>query len=128
MKENKVSIVINKPIGEVFEFTTNPKNTHRWVPSITEEVADEYPPKTGTLYRNRRENGEWSVYRVVEFIPNRSFVMSEGDGNFSVQYTYKEIDENMTELTFLGWVKEGELTKTFSDTVLQGLKEIMEKG
>ncbi len=128
MKENEVSIVINKPIGEVFEFTTNPKNTHRWVPSITEEVADEYPPKAGTIYKNRRENGEWSVYRVVEFIPNRSFVMSEGDGNFSVQYTYKEIDENTTELTFLGWVKEGELTKTFSDTVLQGLKEIMEKG
>lgn len=127
MKENRVSIVINRPIGEVFEFTTNPKNTHRWIPSLTEEVADEYPPKAGTLYKNRRENGEWNVYRVVKFIPNRSFVMSEGDGNFSVRYTYKEIGDNTTALTFLGWVKEGELTKTFSDTVLQGLKEIMEK-
>lgn len=28
MKENKISVVINRSIEEVFEFTTNPKNTH----------------------------------------------------------------------------------------------------
>jgi len=48
MKENKISIIINKPIEEVFEFTTNPKNTHLWITSIVEEVSDEYPPKIGT--------------------------------------------------------------------------------
>ena len=45
MKENKITVIINKPIGEVFEFTTNPKNTHLWIPSIEEEIAEEYPPK-----------------------------------------------------------------------------------
>jgi len=34
MKENKITIIINKPIREVFEFTTYPKNTHLWIPSI----------------------------------------------------------------------------------------------
>ncbi|MEI7563640.1 MAG: hypothetical protein WCJ39_08670 [bacterium] len=52
MKENKLTIIINKPINEVFEFSTNPKNTHLWVDSIKEEITNEYPPKMGTIYKN----------------------------------------------------------------------------
>lgn len=35
MRENKITVVIDKPINKVFEFTTNPKNTHLWIPSIS---------------------------------------------------------------------------------------------
>ncbi|MCK4635383.1 MAG: hypothetical protein KAT04_05335 [Methylococcales bacterium] len=52
MKKNKITIIIDKPIEEVFEFTTNPKNTHLWISSIEEEIVDEYPPKIGTQYKN----------------------------------------------------------------------------
>jgi uncharacterized protein YndB with AHSA1/START domain len=31
MRENKILIVIDKPVKEVFEFTTNPKNTPLWI-------------------------------------------------------------------------------------------------
>ena len=55
MKENKISVVINKPIHEVFEFTTNPSNTHLWIASIIEEVADQFPPQIGTQYKNHGE-------------------------------------------------------------------------
>jgi len=48
MRENKIKVLINKPIEEVFEFTTNPKNTHLWIPSVDEEISEEYPPKIGT--------------------------------------------------------------------------------
>ena len=40
MNQNQLVIVINKPLSEVFEFTTNPKYTHLWVPFIDEEVTD----------------------------------------------------------------------------------------
>jgi len=53
MKENIISIIINKSIHEVFEFSTNPQNTHLWVDSIKEEMTNEYPPKLGTIYKNR---------------------------------------------------------------------------
>ncbi len=45
MQENKITVIINKPIEEVFEFTTNPKNTHLWITSINEEIAEEYPQR-----------------------------------------------------------------------------------
>ena len=48
MKQNKIIVIINRPIEEVFEFTTNSKNTHLWIPSIEEEIAEEYPPKINT--------------------------------------------------------------------------------
>jgi len=43
MKENKIKVIINKSIKEVFEFTINPKNTPSWILSIKEEVAVGYP-------------------------------------------------------------------------------------
>jgi hypothetical protein len=34
MKEKIISIIINSSIEEVFEFTTNTKNTHLWIDFI----------------------------------------------------------------------------------------------
>jgi uncharacterized protein YndB with AHSA1/START domain len=45
MKENKLTITINKPIDYVFEFTTNPKNTPLWFSTIAEEKASQFPPE-----------------------------------------------------------------------------------
>ena len=64
MKENKIIVVINKPIEEVFEFTINPKSTPLWISSIQEEIAEEYPPKIGTQYKNRGEGNNWDFYKV----------------------------------------------------------------
>jgi len=66
MRENKITVVIDKPIDKVFEFTTNPQNTHLWIPSISVEVSDEYPPKINTRYKNRGESDNWDEYKVVD--------------------------------------------------------------
>ena len=67
MNKNKIVIVINKSIEEIFEFTTNPKNTHLWIPQIKEELSDRYPPKINTIYKNLGSSGEWNYYKVIEF-------------------------------------------------------------
>ena len=126
MQKNKITIIINKPIEEVFEFTTNPKNTPLWIPSIKEEIAEEYPPKINTQYKNRDKDSDWSFYTVSVYIKNKIFVLTDLDGNYIVRYTYKRLNDNQTEMEYLEWVKKGELDNPFTKDVLLKLKSVME--
>ena len=126
MQKNKISIIINKPIKEVFEFTTNPKNTHLWINSIVEEVAEKYPPKIGTHYKNRGDDSNWDFYKVVEFKNNKIFVLSDLENNYHVKYSYKKINDNLTEMEYFEWMKNGELRKPFTKDIIQKLKLVME--
>ena len=82
MKENRITITINKSVEDVFEFTTNPINTRYWISSIQEESSDEFPPKIGTRYKNRGKNFEWDFYKVVEYEPFKIFTLSDLEGNY----------------------------------------------
>ena len=126
MQENKITVVINKPIEEVFEFTTNPNNTHLWIPSIAEEVAGEYPPKIGTEYKNRGTDSGWDFYKVIEFQDNEIFTLADLDDNYHVRYTYRKINENETEMEYFEWMENGELRNPFREDIIQGLKSFME--
>ena len=126
MKENKITIIINKSIDEVFEFTINPKNTPLWIESIAEEVSDEYPPKINTKYKNRGKDSDWNVYKVVEFKRNKIFTLTELDGNYSVKYTYNRLGENKTEMTYFEWVKKGEIQNPFTQKIIDKLKSTIE--
>ena len=126
MKENKITIIINKPIEEVFEFTINPKNTPLWIHSIAEEVSEEYPPKINTRYKNRGKDSDWNVYKVVEFRKNKIFTLTELDGNYSVKYTYNRLGENKTEMTYFEWVKKGEIQNPFTQKIIDKLKSAIE--
>jgi len=126
MRENKITIIINKPIEEVFEFTTNPKNTHLWIPSIQEEVAEEYPPKINTNYKNRGKDSNWNFYKVVEFEENKIFTLSDLDKNYFVRYTYRKLTDNKTEMEYFEWVKKGELKNPFTYGILHNLKLVLE--
>jgi len=123
MQENRIVIIIDKPIEEVFEFTTNPKNTHLWVPFIEEEIAEEFPPKIGTVYKNRRGDS-WNTSIVMKYETSRLFKL-ENDV-FAVTYSYKKIKDNSTELVYLESVKQGQLTKPLTKEVLQKLKSVLE--
>ncbi len=127
MKENKLTIIIDKPIDKVFEFTTSPQNTHLWIPSISKEVADEYPPKINTRYRNRGEGNNWDEYKVVDFLRNKLFILSDLDENYFVKYTYRRLDENRTEMEYFEWMTNGELSRPLTKSVLENLKSVMEQ-
>jgi len=125
MRENKITVVIDKPIDKVFEFTTNPQNTHLWIPSISIEVADEYPPKINTRYKNRGESDNWDEYKVVDIKKNEVFILSDLDENYFVKYTYRKLDDNKTEMEYYEWMTNGELSKPFSESILGNLKKII---
>ncbi len=127
MKENKIRIIIDKPLEEVFEFTTNPKNTHLWISSIQEEVAEEFPPKIGTQYKNCDKDSNWDYYKVKEYTPNKKFLLSDLDENYHVRYTYKELNAQRTEMEYFEWVNSGELENPFTKDILQNLKIILEE-
>ncbi len=125
MRENKITVIINQPIDKVFEFTTNPQNTHLWIPSISEEIADEYPPKINTRYKNRGKNSDWAEYKVVEIKKNALFVLSDLDDNYFVKYTYRRLDDNKTEMEYFEWMTNGELSKPYVESILSNLEKII---
>ena len=126
MKENKISVEINKPISEVFEFTTNPKYTNLWIGGIVREERNESPVKLGTEYKNVNGQGEWSIYTVVQLGLNKLFELKQKDSLYSVRYTYEKISDNKTKLTYYEWVESGELDGPFTRDTIEKLKQIME--
>lgn len=57
MKMNTLSIVINKPVADVFAFTVDPANTPRWIDGIVEEVTDNPPQPWHDLPKQGSERG-----------------------------------------------------------------------
>ncbi len=127
MRDKILSIVINKPVGEVFEFTTNPENTSKWIDGIAVEEINETPPKLGTIYRNKGQSGNWNEYEMTEFEKDKRFTLTRLNADYHVRYTFKPVDQNSCDFEYYEWVDEGELDDTFSQEVLEKLKRIMEK-
>lgn len=127
MKDKKLSIVIDKPVSEVFEFTTNPANTAKWIDGIVAEETNETPPKLGTIYRNKGEIGNWNEYEMTVFEKDKTFTLSRLNGDYHVRYTFKPVSDNRCDFEYYEWVDVGELDDTFSQEVLEKLKNILEQ-
>ena len=126
MKENKLTIRINKPVSEVFEFTINPQNTPRWIDSIIEESIDTKEIKVGTRYTSvDKDNFTKNSYRVVKFENNRVFELQSLLFEYHVRYTYIPISENETELEYFEWDAIDLATPLTQDT-LEKLKNEIE--
>ena len=50
MKENRLTIVVNRPTSSVFSFTTEPDNTPLWIESIVSEKVNE---RLNTIKKNK---------------------------------------------------------------------------
>jgi uncharacterized protein YndB with AHSA1/START domain len=126
MKQNILTIIINLPIETVFEYTTNPDNTHKWVNSIQKEQINENPIKVGTEYKNTSDGKNWTTYIVTDFIPNQVFELQEKDGNYFVRYSYEKISEHETKLIYHEWNHTEGLSALFGQDVLDNLKLVIE--
>lgn len=126
MKDKRLSVVINKPVSLVFEFTTNPANTPKWIDGIAVEETNEMPPKLGTIYRNKSQGGNWNEYEMTEFEKDKTFTLTRLNGDYHVRYTFAPVDNSRCAFEYYEWVDEGELDDTFSQEVLEKLKRIIE--
>lgn len=127
MKDNELTIVINKPIEEVFNFTLNPANTPIWFPSIQIEETNEWPVKIGTIYRNKGLDGIWNEYKLVDLVENNTFTLTNNiDGNYSVKYSFKKLSDNTIEFEYHEWMRYGDLSEPLTFDVLENLKSILE--
>lgn len=126
MRENKLEIKINKPAIKVFNFTTTPPNSAKWIPGVIQEETSEWPIKTGTIYKLTDKNKKVSEVivtglKVGEFIEWRS-----KDDNYHCRYNYQSIDENSSVLEYREWVDNGEIEYPFMQEVLEKLKTVIE--
>ncbi|MGD0510419.1 MAG: hypothetical protein ABSA33_01125 [Candidatus Micrarchaeaceae archaeon] len=126
MDENEISIEINCPVGEVFDFTVNPKNTPLWIDSIVEEQASEFPAQVGTEYKNVSRNGDWTQYKVTQLKQNKVFELKQKSGLYHVLYKYEALSESRTRFTYIEWVDSGDIEHPFTTAVLKKLKNVVE--
>lgn len=127
MKENKLTVKIQKPVETVFEFTTNPENTPFWIDAIEAEETSDWPIKIGTIYKNRNKAGRWSEYIVIALEPNKLFELAEKNGNYHVRYSYRELAKSAAEMEYFEWVEQGEIAGPFTQDILDKLKIVVEK-
>lgn len=127
MKDKRLTIIIEKPVNEVFDFTVNPENTPKWIEGIVLEKINETPPRLGTIYRNKSKDGSWNEYKMTAFEANKMFELTRISGNYHVRYTFTPTHEGHCNFEYYEWVDEGELDDTVSQQVLDTLKNVMEK-
>ncbi len=126
MKELKLTVKINRPIDEVFEFTTNPDNTSKWIDSVVGEKAEIFPPKIGTKYQNWDESGEINEYVVAKYEPPKVFQLDATHQDYKVRYSYTPTSEKETELEYFEWSESDQLHAPFMQEILDKLKAVME--
>ena len=124
MKEIKQTIIINRPVEEVFAFTTNPANTPKWVDAIAVEQTNEWPVKIGTIYRSQNHVGEWSELELIGVEANRMFTLRLPDGG-RVSYNFSASGADATRLDYT-WASDGRLDASFLDKILTKLKVVIE--
>ena len=125
MKDKRLAVVINKPVNEVFSYTTNPDNTSKWIDSVVHEETNEQPG-LGTIYKNQNLHGDWSEYIMTEYDENNTFTMSQVGSTYHVKYTFTPIDKDQTKFEYYEWVDSGIIEEPFTQGTLEKLKNILE--
>lgn len=123
MKQNTLTITIDKPLPQVFIFCITPPNSSRWIPGIVAEETNEWPVRVGTIYRLKNEAGEWTEIAISAIKENELVEFSKGA--YHCTYTFKAIGDQATKLTYHEWQDSGEL-EPFSQETLRKLKRVVE--
>jgi uncharacterized protein YndB with AHSA1/START domain len=105
MAKLEAGITINRPIEEVFAFTSNPENEPLWRPELLElEQTSDGPIGVGTTFREvmqflgRRIE---STGEITEYEPNKRNAVKSTSGPFPFEITGTfEPVEGGTEVTF----------------------------
>src|SRR5215510_10545358 len=112
------SVIINRPIEEVFAFVTNLENERAWQPEIESiQFTSEGPMQVGTTFREaRRTFGrryEWH-FKVTEFESPKIFSIQTLSGTMPYQGSRLfETAPGGTKVTEMGELQTNGLLKLF---------------
>ena len=123
MKENKLTVTINKPLPEVFTFCVTPPKANLWVPGIINETTNEWPARIGTVYTEYKNDKTLFNIIVTGYKENEFVEWKTEDDNYKVSYRFTSIDQNTTRLVY---VETGDVSKPFTKEVLEKLKKVVE--
>lgn len=130
MKEMRQVVVLGVPAKTAFSFTTNPENTPSWVDGVVKEVANEMPPRLGTIYKNQGKDGAWVEFEVTDFEDGKMFELTKKGDSVHVKYTFSAMGYGRCELEYSVHVDEGTIPERFSpesiQAILSKLKEVIE--
>lgn len=126
MRENTISITIDKPVDFAFAFAITPPNSTLWIPNIVEEKTSEWPVQVGTIYRLKNDAGKWSEVIVEQIKKNTTVVWATIDRSFHCRYSFEAVSPISCRLEYHEWVNEGVLKEPFTQTILDGLKLAIE--
>ena len=115
MVKVKTSVVINRPVEEVFEFADDPNNDAQWQTGLIEsKQISEGPPGVGTTFLyvsqflgKRLE----STFEITEYEPNRRVGIKSTSGPIplSITTTFEEAEEG----TKVSFEAEGDVSGVF---------------
>lgn len=126
MKNNKLSIRIERPITQVFAFTITPPNTTKWIGGIVAEETNELPVQVGTVYTLRDTIGNISEYTIVVLEKDKLVEWMSKDGSYHVRYAFAPVDGNTTDFEYHEWVDKGDIPDPFTLETLAKLKKAIE--
>ena len=126
LKDNELTIFINKPAKEVFEFSLESKNVPKWILGIKKEIPSELPVKLGTKLKNIGVKSKtWNSYEVIDFDPPKTFTLKRLNGDYFVRYTCVEKDGG-TQFEYYEWAEKGTLDGLMQMDALERLKYLIE--
>lgn len=126
MKNNHLTVKIDRPISEVFNFAITPPNSTRWILGVVKEETTEWPVRVGTIYRLQDEGGNISEVTVVDIKENEKVEWVSSDRNYHCCYQLRSLGQDATELKYSEWVGRGEIKGPFTQKVLERFKKVLE--
>lgn len=127
MKENKLTIYIDKPMEDVFMYSLESDNVPKWINTIEKEISLERPVKLGTKLKNKGFNSnEWNEYEVIEFLPPKTFTLKKTNDDYFVRYTCTE-NGTGTNFEYFEWAEKNNLEDIMEMDALEQLKKIIEE-
>jgi hypothetical protein len=126
MKQNTLSIIIKKPVEQVYVFTTTPPNSSKWIPGIINETTNEWPIKVGTIYSLIFKSGEISKVKVVNLHPSLLIEWESMDGNYHCRYQLIKQTSDSCKLIYDEWVDRNKIAEPFTQDTLKHLKTAIE--
>lgn len=112
MARIEASVVIDRPIDEVFEFVSNPENDSQWQSGVLESgQTSEGPMGVGATSREVRQflgRRIESTVEITEYEPKRKigFKSTSGPIPFKVAYMFEPV-EGGTKLSTVGEAEPG---------------------